>query len=412
MKHKKLTTFLIILVAVFMVLFAALRNPRVLMLISTLRFSTETLNNPSYIAYQVDLMELCREYLNADTTLSGKALLDESPGINSSMSMDVTGERSFSQKKFSCIADLSVLALDMGNFEFYAEDRMFYMAVPMLDDLAYAFDTGINLFAKAPDLTSDLDAAWFQRNRQNIVDLVGDIRVEKVEDVIEDGVVKSKGYLVTIPEGSGLFIWELLGIDPPDRDVRSTIYLTPFGQVRRVVIDLTEALKDSPAESAILTIDGTDCGTAILSLSLPENESLSITAIRNGKLNTINTIDYSTVYHSNTGQDLCSSGSFSWEDTENGVSIKLHNSELTKDEETLISAYFEGEIKKEAIEGDVFRDAPEAMYAAAPILWSDLRGNADEFFKSVMDEIKERMMKSFHLASAETRLLPPPESAC
>ncbi len=369
----------------------ALMNPRVRLLAATVRFATETLNNPSYIAYQVDLMELCRDYLNADTTFQGKALLDHVRKMNNSMSMEITGERSFSQKKMECIADLSVLVLHMGEFKFYAEGDMFYMIVPILNNLSYSFDTELNLFLKAPDLTSDLNLEWFQENTDNIIRFTREIRIEDA-GVLADGENQgSRGYQITIPEGCGLFIWELLGITPPSHDVVFTIYLTRDCQVARVVVDLSEYLRDSAVETAVITVDGTDCGTVILRALLPDDEVATVTAKKNGEILSSNLINLTATYEAATGDLYHAEGYITWERMENGVSLKIHDFNVSRNEELLASTYFDGELKKAVLTEDVFRDVTVNLHTLDSILWKDLRNDVDGFFDDLTEEIIRRL---------------------
>ena len=367
-----------------------LQNPRVRLLVATVRFVAETLNNPAYIAYDVDLMELCREYLNADTAFDGKVLLDDVSKMKSSMNMEVNGERSFDQKKMACQADLSVLVLHMGVFDFYAEDEFLYMVVPMLGNLSYAFDTQLNLFLKAPELTHDLNAEWFGKNSQNIVDFTNQIGIRDV-GVLSEDEPGSKGYEITVPEGSGAFIWELLGMDMPKEDVVFTIYLTKGCQIRRVIVDLTKYIKDSTLESAVITVDGTDCGKVIVNAALPDNETAEIVAEKNGKIISSNVIDLSAEYHAATGDLFSTDGFMEWNHIDEGVSLAFHDVLMKRNDETLCSAYFKGELKKTKLREDVFADVTVDLDSIPTILWRDLRNDLDGFFNDVRDEITRRI---------------------
>ena len=84
--------------------------------------------------------------------------------------------------------------------------------VPMLDNLSYAMTTSNTYFKKAPELKHDIDQEWFHDNFSNIIELTRQIQNEETGKTRTDSdEVKSHEYLVTIPEGSGGFIWELLG---------------------------------------------------------------------------------------------------------------------------------------------------------------------------------------------------------
>ncbi len=376
----------------FLLLLASVeQNPRLKILISTIRFSGETLNDPSYIAYQVDLMELCRDYLNGDTVLRGEAMLNDVEKVKNTMNMKISGERSFAQKKAACQADLSVLALHMGEFDFYAENKDLYMIVPMLDNLSYAFDTGIDLFWKAPELTSDLTAAWFQENWDNIVTFTKQIQIVPNGRTISDGRWNSPGYQITIPEGCGMFIWEFLGMEAPKHDVVLDLFLTPACQVRRIEMDLTEILKDSSLETAFLTIDGTDCSTAILTVTLPDDEKATVTAVRNGDIISVNSLHLDAVYDTYSGDQYHMTSRATWKSNDTGTDLEIHDLEVLRNEELLASGYFKGNVTKSTITEDVFRDAPVDLYSIDKILWRDLRSDVDGFFESVTNEIVERM---------------------
>lgn len=391
-RKKRLLAFLAVLLFIFILLFVAVQqNPRLKILISTLRFSRETLNNPSYIAYQVDLMELCRDYLNGDTVLSGSAVLNDVKKVKNTMDMKISGERSFAQKKAICQADLSVLILHMGEFDFYAADKDLYMIVPMLDNLSYGFDTGIELFWKAPELTSDLNAAWFQENWDNIVTFTEQIGVVANGKTIQDDHRTSTGYQITIPEGCGMFIWEFLGMEAPDHDVVFDLYLTPGCQVRRVEVDLTETLKDSSFETANLTIDGIDCSTAILTVTLPDDEKATVTAVRNGEIISINTLRLDAVYDTFNGDQYHMTSRLTWESDETGTDLEVHDLQVLRNEDLLASGYFKGNVSITTITEDVFRDAPDILYSIDKIPWKDLRGDVEGFFDSVTKEIIKRM---------------------
>lgn len=394
MKTRKIRflSFFIMLSFLFLLLFAAIQeNPRLKILISTIRFSRETLNNPSYIAYQVDLMELCRDYMNGDTVLRGNALINDVKKIRNTLNMEITGERSFSQRKAAYQANLSVLILPVGDFELYAENKDLYMIVPMLDNLSYAFDTGIQMFWKAPELTSNLNAAWFQENRDNILNFTKQIEVVPNGQIISDPHCTSIGYRVTIPQGCGMFIWEFLGMEAPTHPVIFDLYLTPGCQVRRIEIDLTETLRDSSLETAVLTVDGTDCDTAILTATLPDNEKLTVTTVRNGDIISVNTVQMDTVYETFQGDQYTTDSSISWTSDEKQTDFQIHDLTIRRNEELLASCYFDGSVEKSSFTEDVFRNAPGNLYSIDKILWRALRGDVEGFFQSVTTEILERM---------------------
>ena len=50
------------------------KNPRARMLLSVIYFMQDTLKDPAYIAYHIDIMELCQDYFNGDISFEGKSL--------------------------------------------------------------------------------------------------------------------------------------------------------------------------------------------------------------------------------------------------------------------------------------------------------------------------------------------------
>ena len=53
------------------------KNPRARMLLSVIYFMQDTLKDPAYIAYHIDIMELCQDYFNGDISFEGKAYLND-----------------------------------------------------------------------------------------------------------------------------------------------------------------------------------------------------------------------------------------------------------------------------------------------------------------------------------------------
>lgn len=117
------------------------------MLLSAIYFMEETLKNPGYLLHDIDIMEMCREYGNGDTALTGKVGLSGMQQAKSSIYFDVDAKRSFAQKRISAKTDMNLVWIEMGELDFYAEDQTVYMDAPLLgEDIGYAFPTGQNLF--------------------------------------------------------------------------------------------------------------------------------------------------------------------------------------------------------------------------------------------------------------------------
>ena len=71
------------------------KNPRARMLLSVIYFMQDTLKDPAYIAYHIDIMELCQDYFNGDISFEGKAYMNDIKNFNYSSSMDISGELVF-----------------------------------------------------------------------------------------------------------------------------------------------------------------------------------------------------------------------------------------------------------------------------------------------------------------------------
>ena len=396
MKKKKSVLFKILIALLLILLVAggtALHNPRIKLFLSTVWFSAFTLNDPEYIFYHVDLMELCQRYLNDDTSISGTLLLDHVKDVGFSMHLDVDADRCYSQKKLSGKAALSVLSLDIGDFYGYAENEMVYFVAPSLDDLSYAFDTEMNLFFQAPQLSSDISAQWFSDHMDDIRTLTTQIKIRDTHHVIDDGGLfgKCRGYQVTIPRGCGGFIWELLGMDAPDKDISFEMYLTPFGRARRIYMDLTEEMADSTIVSADLTIDEKNCSTIDMNVGLVDDETLLIHATRNGEYAFTNYVDTQAFYYAQTGDVFEVTGFLTWNPAENGVTLTANDYVLKQNEEIIAEGYFDGTIEKTKIHEDVFAHTPVDLYEIDIIEWRELKRDMDGFIKDVEAEVKNRL---------------------
>lgn len=364
---------------------ASITNPRVKMLISTLVFSETTLKNPSYIAYDIDLMELCQEYLNSDTIIYGKTRMHDMDGFGFSSSMEVQGERSFSQKKIECTADMKVLFVEVGEFDMYVDDDTMYMVVPMLDDLSYAFTTGKTLFPKAPELTSDISQEWFRAHMGDIVELMGQMSIEKNGKTIEDGFLKSTGYHIVIPEGAGAFIWELLGMDAPDHDIAMDMYIDHLFRTRQIEFDLSEI-----TEGASMVLYGENISTCVYTRELPDDELFTVKMERNDKYSYINCMDCSMEYDTFKGDVLTAETYVTWNRAKNGIELKVHDTSIKKNDKVMVNYSFTGRLEKVAMEEDVFKNVDVDFDAIELMEWQELRDDTKGFIDDVMDEVKDR----------------------
>ena len=379
---KGLLIVFILLVGIYVV---SINNPRVKLFISTLVFSETTLKEPSYIAYDIDLMELCQEYLNADTAIYGKARIHDMDGFGFSSSMEVKGERSFSQKKINCTADMKVLFIEVGEFDMYVDDDTMYMVVPMLDDLSYAFTTGKTLFPKAPELTSDISQEWFRSHMGDIVELMGQISIGRNGKSAGDGMARANGYHMVIPEGAGGFIWELLGMDAPDHDIVADIYIDSAFKVRRIEFDLSEV-----TEGATMVLDGDNLSTCVYQKELPDNELFTVKMVRNAKYTYTNCMDCSMEYDTFKGDVITAETYMTWEKAEDGVELKIHDTAIKKNDDIMANCSFTGRLEKINKTEDVFSGVDVDFGAIELMEWRELRDDTEGFIDDVMDEVRDR----------------------
>jgi len=383
---KKKTKKILIILAIVLVLggvlgYQAKTNPRVRLFCSVIHFMTVTLDEPGYLLHDIDIMELCRDYFNADTSISGDSALSGIESVNASISMDIDAKRSFSQKKLSADLTMDFLVFDMGHLIFYAQDDTVYLDAPMLGDkIGYAFPTGQELFPKMPDLTHDIDQEWFQENMSNIITFLRQIGIEETGKTITDESGSSADeFVITIPQGCGQFIWDLLGMEAPDYDVVCSLYLNKYNITQRIAMDLSDA-----TEGLSMMIDGTDIGTAYIYYELPDDERVELVMDRNADYS--NWIDCTATYYANTDKQYQITSYMTWQETDGGVSIHVRDIDVTCDDETLATGYFKGEILKENNLPDLFGNQADYLYGLEVIDWKYVRDDSESFIKEVLDK--------------------------
>lgn len=390
-KTRKTRGFLLLFLLLFLVgsgiwMGGSLQNPRVRMLLSVVHFAERTLESPAYLAYDIDICDLIHQYINGEIKISGKAGLLHVPDFDVSMSATLEAVRSFPQKRFAATALFNVLWLEAGEVEVYAEDETIYLLVPMLDNLENAFPTGINLFMKLPDLTSDLNHEWFRNSASDILELMQEIQIEETGNrlVDEDGT-ESEEFVITIPEGSGQFIWELLGMESPDYDVTVSVYLTKENCLRRMTVDLSHVL-----EGAVFMVDGKEVGKASFTYALPDEESVEITFLRNPAYR--RWMDIEASYYANTGEVYGVSAALKWEDAESGFSVHVNDILFTCDGKSLGEAYFVGEVEPIEETGDVFEGKADYLHGLEEIDWRSIRSDASEMIEEMLEKITGKFL--------------------
>lgn len=364
------------------------RQTRVRMLLSVIHFQEVTLKDPAYLLYEIDIMDLIHNYLNSDVSAKGEAGVPYAKNMPASASMKVEGIRSFEQKKAMMSSEFSLLWLDEGKINMYGQNETVYLEAPMLgEDFAYAFPTGLNLFPKMPDLTSDIDREWFRDNSANIRELTRQIGIEETGNTLvdEDGTVSDE-FIVTIPQGCGHFIWELLGMEDPDYDVVVTIYLTKKNHIRRMFIDLSDVL-----EGATMEIDGEHVGTMTFTYKLPFRESVKMVMTRNP--DRFSWIDVNMDYYTNIGKTYTYTAGLNWEIQDNGFLLNVKEASMKCGEETLATGYFKGEVKHLDKSPDVFGDKEEELYDMEELDWREVRDNADAFIQDVINKMSGKETK-------------------
>jgi hypothetical protein len=200
--------------------------------------------------------------------------------------------------------------------------------------------------------------------------------------VDSDGTV-SVGYRVTVPQGTGSFIWELFGMAQPDYDVVATVYLTPKNHLRRMVIDMEKSFP-----GAVMTLEGENVGTAILTYELPGDERLVVTAVRNSEH--ANWMDIECVFDTNTDTDYVLTAALTWERTASGYDIQLREMQVKYGTEMWASGSFKGTITPQEQTTDVFGQAAVDLDNLDPIEWKALRDNVDGFVDDILAQIEEQ----------------------
>lgn len=377
-----LTISCVILAVLLAATLFSVNNPRVRLFLSVINFAEKTLNDPAYFLYDIDIMELFRDYGNSDTAIQGKLGLSKMKKLKSSVYMNVDAKRSFSQKRMASNSTIDILWLEAGNLDLYAEKDTVYFVVPILGDFGYAFPTGLNLFLKMPELTSDINREWFHDNLTNIITFMGEISIEETGEFLPDADGNPCAeFVITIPEGSGMFIWDLLGMDYPTYDVVVSMFLTSDNYMRQMKIDLSDVMP-----GATVVIDGEKADTMILTYELPENEKVEMTLVRNP--DHTNYIDALTTYYTNVNTQYSVTSVINWEKIENGFSLYLKDMKIFCDKEQLAQGYFKGSVMKLNKEPDVFQGMDEYLYGLEALDWRKVRDDTETFINDVLDNIK------------------------
>lgn len=385
---KKKTLGIIIVVVLALAIFIKVElsyNPTIRVLASIIDFSESTLNSPDYLAYNIDLKDLFRNYTNSDISYTGDAYIKKIQGFPYSISGSVKGQRSASQRKFSCKSDLNVLVLNVGQMEVYAQDQTVYLVAPIMGDISFGFDTGEDLFLTAPNLNNDINREWFHNNKLNIYNFVRSIKIEQTgaKYIDEDGT-ESEEFRIIIPEGEGDFIWELLGMDAPDHDITCSLFLDSHNHTRKITFDMSHKTK-----GAYISIYGKNCSTIELFSPLPDGEQVKATIKRNGDNNYTNSFINNLTYTTNKNMQYSMDFNVLLNYVDDGIKFEATDFTINQDDNTLMQGYLKGRIHAEENMGDVFKDAN--LSDVKVIDWNTIKNDTASFVNDVISQARSNV---------------------
>ncbi len=362
-------------------------NPSVRILASVFHFSESTLNSPDYLAYNIDLKDLFQNYTNSDISYSGSAYIKRLKGFPYSINGSIEGERSSVQRKFSCKSNLDVLFLHVGELDVYAENETVYLDAPLLGDISYGFNTGNNLFLKAPNLNEDLTQEWFHNNRSNIFKFVRSIQIKKTNQkyIDEDGT-ESTEFRITIPKGEGKFIYDMLGMKVPDHDINCSVFLDNHNRTRKLVFDLSYK-----TEGAYISIYGKDCGTIEMFTPLPNNETVVATIKRNGQNNYTNSFINNITYTTNKGKVFTLDFNSILEYSDEGINMEATNFTVCEDRTVLAEGYLKGNIVAVDEVNDIFTSAGFNKSKVTIVDWATIKNDTASFAKDVISKARDNV---------------------
>lgn len=388
MNKKKLGIIIVVVAVLTIFIKAELEfNPSVRVLASVIDFSESTLNSPDYLAYNIDLKDLFRNYTNADIKYTGTAYIKRLKGFPYSINGSIAGQRSATQKKFSCKSKLDVLVLDVGELDVYAQDETVYLVAPLLGDISYGFDTGNNLFLEAPNLNNDLNQEWFHNNKRNIFNFVRSIEITKTDEVYvdEDGT-ESNEFKIVIPQGQGDFIWELLGTDAPDHDINCSLYLDKHNHTRKITFDLSYKTK-----GAYISVFGKNCGTIEMYAPLPDDETVVATIKRNGQTDYTNSFTNNITY--TTNKDVVYSMDFNtlMNFVDDGIKIEANDFTVSEGSTVLAEGYMKGRVSTVDDMKDVFQTAGFDKSKVTVIDWATIKNDTASFIDDVISQARKNV---------------------
>ena len=119
MHTRRKIVILAVILAVFVILaavvyFSLRRDIRFRMFRAMEHFSTESVNSPEYLLYDLDVTGLCRNYLNGDISVDGTIGLSRTEQLNIPLSVDIQGTRSVTQGRMHLEAGIRIIAQPPG----------------------------------------------------------------------------------------------------------------------------------------------------------------------------------------------------------------------------------------------------------------------------------------------------------
>ena len=380
---KKIGIILIIIFTIAIFIRAQLKfNPQVRLLASVINFSESTLKSSEYLAYNIDLKDLFTNYANSDIRYSGTASIKRIEGFPYSINGSIKGKRSLSQEKFSCNANLDVLVLEIGELDLYAKEDTVYLVAPILGGLSYGFDTGDNLFLETPNLNNDINREWFHNNKRNIYEFIQNITIEKTENTfVDEDETVAEEFKITIPEGQGGFIWELLGMNAPDHDIICSVFLDKYNHTRKLVFDLSYK-----TEGAYISIYGNNLSTLEMYAPLPDNEEVRATIKRDGDTIYTNSFSDSLSYYASNGDVYTLNCGMLLNYVEEGIKMEVSKIVVAKNKQTLAEGYVKGKISTDKNMGDVFENVD--LSDVTIIDWDTIKNDTASFVDDVMSQAR------------------------
>lgn len=358
------------------------KDPSKRLLVATYNFAVHTLKSKGYIFNGLDLMELLKDFGNGEVHVEGKAGINKMQSMNLSSSFTVDMVRSYSKKRMSMNSTIHVLWMKIGELSLYGENETVYLNTSILEGMDAAFPTGIDLFMRMPEFTSDIDQKWFKNNISNIIDFSNQVKFEQTGEYIydEDGT-KSEEMRMTIPKGCGHFIYELLGMEDPDYDVTVSMFLTDDNRMRRIVIDLNDVLP-----GACVTMDGLSVGTMIFTYELPDDERAELIMVRDADKSA--TINFEGKYYTNIEKVLSITGQVTWLRKGSAFEVHMTDVKAMDDKDVLADGYFTGTVEPFYEKADVFDGKEEYLYSLEEIDWKTIRNDFDSFVADIVDKMK------------------------